>query len=54
MQYGMEILESIEQENDNGSQEAIVRNESVKTDKSAFDFGFHTEDIAKPQKEQPG
>ena len=53
MQYGMEILESIEQENDGDSQEPIVRNESVTTVKSAFDVGFHTEDIANPQNTRP-
>lgn len=54
MQYGMDILESIEQENDAASEEPIVRNESVTTDKSAFDFGFPKDEISYPPTARPG
>jgi hypothetical protein len=49
MQYGMEILESIERDNDVESQEPIVRSESVQTDKSGFDFGRSGKGISRPE-----
>ena len=49
MQYGMEILESIERDNDVESEEPIVRSESVRTDKSGFDFGFASKGVSRPE-----
>lgn len=49
MQYGMNILESIERDNDVESQEPIVRSASVKTDKSGFDFEITTKGSSCPE-----
>lgn len=49
MQYGMDILESIERDNDVESQEPIVRSESVRTDKSGFDFDFNSKRVSHPE-----
>lgn len=54
MQYGLEILESIERENDGESEEPIFRNESVTTDNSGFDFGLIKDEIKRPEMARPG
>jgi hypothetical protein len=54
MQYGLEILESIERENDGESEEPIFRNESVATDKLGFEFGFIKDEITRPEMARPG
>ena len=46
-QYGMQNLDSIERGEDNESQEAIMRCESVITTKTEFDFGFENDPVTR-------
>ena len=48
LHYGLEILESIERDNDVESQEPIVGSDSVRTNKSGFDFGFTGKGVSRP------